>query len=472
MGLKREKIDLSEERRILAALITSTELLNRLGAVVQARAFESSFARTICGWVLEFHKITSQAPGAALMDIYAKKKPDIRDEDEADLVTEFLQNLSRDWVAAEPTNIVYMEKVSTEYFKIRSLDHLKTQLETAVNDRNFGLGEKLVAEYRRVEAGQSQSVDILRDVAPILTAFSIENELLFKFRGPLGQVLGNFHRGDFIAYMGPPKRGKTWWLMHTAITASMYGLKTLFISVEMLKDQTIRRMWTALSGQPIELPYDGKITYPGFIQEGDRYTLAEQIWDGKVADISAAGVTKIQKDIGSSMRWRGSLRLEFGATGSFSVRDLRTMLTSMEIYDGWVPDVVVLDYADVMRSDTGEKEERHRLNAIWQALRGLAQEKNICLFTASQTGRGAMKGKDAKEFDVAEDMRKTAHVTKLITINATNKEKERGIYRLACPLTREGSQSFDQAVVTACLAIGRPYMDARLLSKCDLPADE
>ena len=159
-------------------------------------------------------------------------------------------------------------------------------------------------------------------------------------------------------------------------------------------------------------------------------------------------------------------------TGAHSCKDLRALLNSLELYENWVPEVVVADYADIARSDGGEKDERHRLNSIWQAYRGLAQEKGIALFTASQSGRTTMKGKDAKEFDIGEDMRKVAHVTKLITINAKDAEKEKGIYRIACRITREGKQTFDQAVVASCLAIGRPHLDSKLLSQCNIDPDD
>lgn len=468
MGLKREKLDLSEERRILAALVTSTELLTRLGAVVQARAFESGFARTVAGWVVEYYQAIGQAPGRALVDIFAKKKSEIRDEDELDLVTEFLRNLSADWEQAEPTNVDYLCKAATEYFKIRALAHLKNQLENAIERGDFQLGEKLVGEFRRPETYSGRGVDILRDTDKIVGAYISETDALFRFSGALGHVIGPFERGDFVAFMGPPKRGKSWWLQHAAITALLSGLRVLVVNLEMLEPQVIRRIWSGLTGTAPKLPNDA--TMPQFYQEGDekghwRVDRVPIPADAYRETRTKATVQKEQALIRRAIRG-GGLRLECRDTKSFSVRDLRAIMHNLEAYENFVSDVVVVDYADIMRSDSGEREERHRLNAIWTDLRGIAQEKRICLFTASQTGRAVMKGKDAKEFDVAEDMRKVAHVTKLITINATDAEKQAGLYRLACRITREGEQIFDQAVVTACLNIGRPHLASRLRREC------
>lgn len=470
MGLKREKLDLSEERRILAALVTSTELLTRLGGVVQARAFETAFARTVAGWVVEYYQAIGQAPGRALVDIFAKKKTEIRDEDELDLVTEFLRNLSADWEQAEPTNVDYLCKAATEYFKIRALAHLKNQLETAIDKGDFQLGEKLVGEFRRPETYSGRGVDILRDTDKIVAAFTSEADALFRFPGALGRVIGSFERGDFVAFMGPPKRGKSWWLQQAALTALLAGLRVLVVNLEMLEPQVIRRMWAGLTGTAPNIPRDADM--PRFYQHGDG-----GVWGVERAPIPAEAFRETRTKAAVELEQRlvrrairgGGLRLECRDTKSFSVRDLRAILHNLEAYENFVPDVVVVDYADIMRSDSGEREERHRLNAIWTDLRGIAQEKRICLFTASQTGRAVMKGKDAKEFDVAEDMRKVAHVTKLITINATDAEKQAGLYRLACRITREGEQIFDQAVVTACLHIGRPHLASRLRRDC---ADE
>ncbi len=106
------------------------------------------------------------------------------------------------------------------------------------------------------------------------------------------------------------------------------------------------------------------------------------------------------------------------------------------------------------------KEERHRLDDIWKNLRKLAAERNIALITASQTGRASANA-DATEADIAEDIRKMAHVTKMITINSSKEERALGLSRIACLAEREDAVIHDQVYALTCLDIGNPCLDSK-----------
>ena len=53
------------------------------------------------------------------------------------------------------------------------------------------------------------------------------------------------------------------------------------------------------------------------------------------------------------------------------------------------PDVVIVDYADLLRGPGQEK--RHELEGIYEDLRGLAGEYDIPVWTASQANRSALE---------------------------------------------------------------------------------
>ena len=53
-------------------------------------------------------------------------------------------------------------------------------------------------------------------------------------------------------------------------------------------------------------------------------------------------------------------------------------------------DLVIVDYADVMRDVQSAKEVRHQLGNIYEDLRGLAGELEIPIWTASQANRSAL----------------------------------------------------------------------------------
>ena len=92
---------------------------------------------------------------------------------------------------------------------------------------------------------------------------------------------------------------------------------------------------------------------------------------------------------------------------------------------GWVPDVIVIDYADITKKDAQFGERRHQLSDIWEQLSGMTKERNVLTFTASQGNRGSASKRTLGADDISEDWGKVMIVDGLITINEDNKEKNK-----------------------------------------------
>ena len=90
--MRRTKVDLSDERLILSHCIADSEFLRKIYEVGSPRLFESQFAQTVASWIWDFFEETGrkEAPGRLVMEIYHKRKSECKDEDELDLVREFL----------------------------------------------------------------------------------------------------------------------------------------------------------------------------------------------------------------------------------------------------------------------------------------------------------------------------------------------------------------------------------------------
>lgn len=463
-----KKIDVSVERRLLGNLIMSTRLLSAVQDIADPTLFESRLSRIVGGWVWDYYKKTGEAPSSSISDIYVQRCGELEDADSA-MVSEFLRSASDEW---KPTNEKYSEEMALRYFRRRSVKRLSDELARVADNDDPAIAEKLVADYVKPDVHQSSGVSLLdaADSSKIAYAFDNEEEALFNFPDELGYVVGDFIVGDFIVFIAPPKRGKTWWLISTAINALLQGCNVLFVSLEMSEEQMVRRFWQYLSGcsrngETVALPYFEDT-------EDGRSTIVDSEVETAKIDTSSQAIKKIQQKV--SMLSRGArIKLVNHPTGTYSVRDLRAELKNLEVYENFVPNVIVLDYADIMRHSSGD-DERSRINETYKALRGLASERKCVLATASQTGRETVGGmKDAREGNVSEDIRKVAHCTKMITINQNEKEAERNLYRISCATTRDGAVVHDQVVCTSCLAIGRPFIETRLLSRIDaVSADE
>lgn len=478
MPISRTRLDLSEERRILSHMITSTDFLTQIHGLGEARLFESSFARTVASWVWEFYAVTKEAPSKAIEDIYRKKVGEIRDEALNSLISEYLSNLSQEWEKATPNNVQYSVLQATTWFKSRSLTQLKEKLESALAQADVKVAEKLIGDYKRIERAGGSTVDMMNPehAGVIADAFASAEESLFRFPGALGEVIGPIIRGDFAGIVAPPKRGKSWFADYCAQRAAQCGLKTLVINLEMTREQMIRRRWQGLTGKL--QTNSATVWIPEFIRtptaQGSliRYTVGGSFEERTaVGTPSTEEIQAIQKQL--RMLYRNTvMHLECMNSGSFSPAMLRAYLQNAEAYQNILYDVVVVDAPYLMADDDNHKELRHRLDSINKGLRGIAQEFSLAMFVTHQGDASTMDGKrDVKAGSTSESkVGILSHYTKMLGLNQKEEEKKRGIMRVSCDITRDGEGTAGQAVVLQCLAIGHPYLDSQLLSRVDLEA--
>lgn len=463
--LRREKIEMSEERILLSNMIMSTALLAKCRKSCDPLLFESSMGKIVSSWVLNFFDRYGEAPKQSISDIYMHRASELKEAD-SDMVKAFLDTCSDEWM---PTNEALATDNAIKYLQKRSLAMLVEKLTRVVQNNDTSSGLHAIADFTKPDVRQAQVVNLFRDAGAIANAFVNDEEEIFTMPGVLGSVIGPFIQEDFIAVIGPPKSGKTWWLMTIAVQAALQGRHVLYVSLEMSEKQVIRRFWQMLTGTS---RYGEEAPYPQFVYNDDG---TAQIADGREqttrVDASKEGIEKAQAAIRRITR-NDKFELRTFPTGTLSVKGLEAELKDMEVYNGWAPEVICVDYADIMDLGPGS-DEREKINRTWKALRGLASTRKCMVATVSQTGRATVGGEqDAAENQISEDIRKVAHVTKMITINHTPTEKKRGITRLACNTTRDGAPIQDSVVCTSCLAIGRPYLECELLSNVDMKQDE
>ncbi len=457
--MKVVKVDLTQERKVVTNFIVSDQFVKELAPVTKPQLFRSSYAKLVVGWVLEYYEHFKQAPGKNIKDLFQSKAEFIQDEDTKDSIAEFLTRLSKDWEATKAHNIEFSIKQGYTYLKTRSLDQLKDSISNALLEGNIPQAEQLVGSYSRLEPSLGEGVSILKDSGRVSAAFMEEEEVLFSFPGALGLVVGKFSRGDFLGILAPMKRGKTWLMWYVAECAMLRSLKVVFFTLEMTENQMIRRSWQALTGLPKE---KGEVKIPYFetMSEG-AYEILSKTEEREKLDPSQV---KVQQDKMRRLFRGGDVKIISLPAYSATVDDLELHLDNLAHYDNFEADVVVVDYADIVAPSKGIKDARHQLDDTWKRLRRMAQARDMFVCTASQAAKVTFE-RDVSQLDVAEDIRKLAHVTHMMALNQTPEESEQGIIRVSQIAIREGRKVFDQAVVLQCLDIGKTYLDSRLASQ-------
>jgi hypothetical protein len=156
---------------------------------------------------------------------------------------------------------------------------------------------------------------------------------------------------------------------------------------------------------------------------------------------------------------KGNFKLISWPSGVKSIKDIKNQLLLWEKYEGFIADIVITDYADLMIPENPRLDYRNGLDDIWKGHKKLAQEMNCAVCTATQTNKESYSKKINKG-SPAEDKRKASHVDRMIALNQTDDEYEKGIMRWSMLFERDDKVSARDIVVLQQLAIGNAFLDS------------
>jgi hypothetical protein len=116
-------------------------------------------------------------------------------------------------------------------------------------------------------------------------------------------------------------------------------------------------------------------------------------------------------------RGEDQLRLSCHPNGTLSVQDVSSMLNDWSRED-WRPDVVCIDYADILAPPAGIKDSLEQTDMNWKLMRRLAQEHHCLVLTATQANADAYKTDRAlRRSNFSGRKTKLAHVGGMLGLN-------------------------------------------------------
>jgi replicative DNA helicase len=238
-----------------------------------------------------------------------------------------------------------------------------------------------------------------------------------------------FHAGlkrkEMGVVCGTPGRGKSVALSNFALSAVLRNHNVLYYTLEVDKDIVFQRNHACVTGIPIvDLPRNGILIK----ERWHSIQSAHRIGELYLHDLPAYSLTP--DDIRRHLRWYRKKGVDIA--------------------------LVVVDYADIMRSDRNIDERRLEQGDIYLHLRAIAKEFKVAVWTASQGNREAMKKIDVDISSLAEDFSKAMTADYVIGLSQTKTEsKDRlpdgggtGTIRLFVSKNRNGMRGVDVPVLT------------------------
>lgn len=459
--MRIERISGKEERRILIGMIVDPVVCGRIASKWAPTLFQSSWANIVGDLCVRFHNQYSGAPGKAiegLFEAWATEKN--RDKETVALVEKFLSSLSDEYEdLSKEINAPFLIDLAGKHFTRVRLTHLAEAVMGEVDQGEVEKASKRVNEYGAVELGAGSGIDVLQDPSALEKAFAEKEEPLLILKGALGRFFGHsLTREGFISFLAPEKRGKTWWLCELSWQAMLQRRRVAFFSVgdESEEDMMLR-----------------------FAVRASRWPLRAGIYKIPTRIYREEGAPKVdfeERDFQKPLSYQRSirafekvahlrvkstksyLRLSVHPNSSLSVKGMESQLKIWE-KDGWVPDIIVVDYMDILQESGSGDDVRHRINQTWKDFRGLTQRWHALGITATQADAASYNNETLDKSNFSEDKRKLSHVTGMIGINQTDDEKEAGIMRLNW-IVRRGDYFNTKACVFVAgnLGLGAPVI--------------
>ena len=322
--------------------------LEQIHDILDEKHFDSDSLK----WVVkECKKYYDEYRKCITLDVFKVKTQEVENDV---LKVAIIENLKEVFRHLESPDLDFIEDKALDFFKnqtlksaiVQSVEIMEAkgdfeQIKRLVDDAlNAGTERNIGHEYiQHIEERYSETA---RET--VETGWEVIDDLT---QGGLGG-------GELGVIVAPAGVGKTWVLAAIGANAMKRGKHIVHYSLE-------------LNESYVGLRYDSIFT--GIANQNLKYH---------------------KDDVISEMdKLKGDLVIKYYPTKSASVNTLSAHLKRITTL-GTEVDMVVVDYADILKDTGGSREVRHALGNIYEDLRGLAGEFQIPVWTASQANRSAL----------------------------------------------------------------------------------
>jgi hypothetical protein len=335
------------QTKVIASLISDRTFLQQTSDLLEPAYFESQANNWLADKILKYHNDYKNSPTPEVFKsllvpvedkllrttIVDTLKEAFRLQNSPDL--EYVKNETIEFCKNQKMKVAIL--TSVDLLKAGRFDQIKKTVDSALKagaDKDVGHEYKDQIEERYSEGARSC----------VATNWDVINDIMS----------GGLAGGELGVVVAPAGGGKSWGLINVAANAVKQGKTVIYYTLELNAFYVGRRIDA----------YFTKIPFQNLQEEHSRERIKE-VMEGL----------------------EGNLIIKYYPTRTASITTITSHIEKC-ISQGKKPDMIVLDYADLIRpSKAGDK--RLELNDIYEDLRGVAGEYDIPIWTASQANRSA-----------------------------------------------------------------------------------
>lgn len=462
--MKIKEVEGSTERVLLIGMITNDKFMARVSSEWRKDQFESKWSNIVSMFCQRYFLKYKKVIGSNIQSVFRKWAETQRDEAVVSLVESFISSLSGEYELGDSHNVEFLLDLSREHFNKIRLDRLIEGIQGDISQGEITEAITRLSSFHESNVGVVGGLDVLQNMPSLKAAFDKETDVLIKYPGALGRFFeDNLCRDGFVAFQGPEKFGKSFWLYDLAWRGVLQKRKVAYFVIgDMSEHQVLKRISSRATKTPYRISggFPGSIKYPiSLIRDKETKKIAVEFEKKSYKKpvswkLAWKEFQKIQERLNTT---QSLFRLSCHPSLGVSVIEIEGILKTWE-FGGWgIPDIVVIDYADNLSPPQGVTEYRNQINTNWKQMRALSQQLHVLVVTATQADIGASQSETQTRQNFSEDKRKYAEVTSMFGINRTIDERMNGLSRLNSLVMRDSELVETQCVTVAgCYAIASP----------------
>ena len=370
--------------KVIASLFTDKSFLQQISDILSPKYFESDANNWLITTILDYHKEYKASPTLEVIKVKTQEL------DHEVLKQQIVQHMKDAWKYIEADDLPFIKQQAIDFCKnqeikkaiLNSVELLKhgqyEEIKAKIDNALKSGGDKDIG-HDYMTSIEERYTDAVRDTKE--TPWEVINDL----------TDGGLGKGELAVFVAPAGIGKSWGLINIGANAIKKGMTVLHYTLE-------------LNEAYVGLRYDSVIT-----------------------GIPNQNLKHYQSQVKEELeKMDGELIIKHYPTKSVSVMGLRGHVEKCIMQDK-KPDVIIVDYADLLRGHGQEK--RHELEGIYEDLRGMAGEYEIPVWTASQANRSALEEDVIDASKVSESYGKVMVADFIISLSRKVQDKLAGTGR-------------------------------------------
>ena len=357
------KYGTSFQSKIITSLITDNKFTKQILDILDVSYFDSDSNKFIIKSIQDYFTKYKTTPTMEALKVCID---DLENDVLKSGVVDFLRQA---WSYRESPDLQFVKEKTLEFCKnqviktaimesVELLDNHQYDEIKGVIDAAMRAGVERDIGHEYLTGFEERMTNQARDIVP--TKWDPINDLM---EGGLG-------KGELGVIVAPAGIGKSWTLQSIGAYSVQQGLTVVHYTLELNAQYVGLRYDCIVSGQPT-----GNLQY-------------------------------YKEEVQSAIdKLKGNLIIKYYPTRTASVNTITAHLQQCEL-QRIKPDLVIVDYADIMKSTQHFTEKRHEVGHVYEELRGLAGEFEVPIWTASQANRSSLEEEVIGADKVAEDYSK------------------------------------------------------------------